>query len=191
MALSALVVCADAKTVQLLARMLQDLGIAVEHCDAIPVAQARLTVERFDAVIVDCVDENPAAELLSRLRTDAETQPPLAIALVDGHNHVREIFAQGANFVLYKPVSQERTAGSLRSARDLMRRERRRKNRIPVHAQASMAYASSDNVPAFLLDLSEEGIAIQSERRLPASCKVYFQFSLPGNVKTIRLSGEI
>jgi hypothetical protein len=42
-----------------------------------------------------------------------------------------------------------------------------------------------------MLDVSEEGAAIQSERRLPPACKVYFQFTLPGQTKLVRLSGEV
>jgi PilZ domain len=39
--------------------------------------------------------------------------------------------------------------------------------------------------------LSEDGLAIQSERRLPPRCKVYFQFNLPGDKSTVRLSGDV
>jgi len=41
------------------------------------------------------------------------------------------------------------------------------------------------------LDLSEDGLAIQSERRLPPRCKVYFQFNLPGDKSSVRLSGDV
>src|SRR5207249_6412092 len=101
------------------------------------------------------------------------------------------IFGQGANFVVYKPVSVERAAGSLRAARDLMAREKRTKLRVALHAPASIAYGNAENVAATLLDLSEDGLAIQSERRLPLRCKVYFQFSLPGQKSVVRLSGEV
>jgi len=39
--------------------------------------------------------------------------------------------------------------------------------------------------------LSEDGLAIQSERRLPPRCKVYFQFNLPGDKACVRLSGDV
>jgi c-di-GMP-binding flagellar brake protein YcgR len=42
-----------------------------------------------------------------------------------------------------------------------------------------------------LLDLSEDGLALQSERKLPPRCKVYFQFALPGKAPAVRLSGEV
>jgi hypothetical protein len=39
--------------------------------------------------------------------------------------------------------------------------------------------------------LSEDGLALQSERRLPPRCKVYFQFNLPGEKSSVRLSGDV
>ena len=50
---------------------------------------------------------------------------------------------------------------------------------------------NAENVAATLLDLSEDGLAIQSERRLPPRCKVYFQFNLPGEKSSVRLSGDV
>ena len=50
---------------------------------------------------------------------------------------------------------------------------------------------NAENVAATLLDLSEDGLAIQSERRLPPRCKVYFQFNLPGDKSSVRLSGDV
>jgi hypothetical protein len=72
-----------------------------------------------------------------------------------------------------------------------MKRERRRSRRVRVHAAAALDYANAENVPATLVDLSEEGTAVQSERKLPPDCKVYFEFALPGHSALIRLSGEV
>lgn len=191
MALTSLLVCADAQAVEVLTRILRDLGIGVEHCSDPEAALARLRAQAYDALLVDCKAEQAAIELLVNSRKTPINRATLAIALVDGGNNVREVFAKGANFILYKPVSTERAANSLRAARGLMRRERRRNQRIPLHAEASIAYSGIEDVPATLLDLSEEGIAIQSDRKLPPKCKVYFRFNLPGQVSVVRLSGEV
>lgn len=191
MALTALLVSPEGKASEVLSRILEDLGITVEPCCQPSQAAARLTQESFDAFLVDCQDERFAAEVLAAARKSARNKTTLAIALVDGQNNVRDMFARGANFVLYKPISSDRAKNSLRAARALMRRERRRHTRLPVHSQATVSCANVEDANATLLDLSEEGTAIQCDRRLPPSCKVYFQFSLPGQVTTIRLSGEV
>jgi len=72
-----------------------------------------------------------------------------------------------------------------------MQREKRRSRRVAVHAGVKLDYANVENVPATLIDLSEEGSAVQSQKKLPPDCRVYFQFALPGHTSLIRLSGEV
>lgn len=190
MALTSLLVCDDTRALQILSRILVDLGVSVEQCADAESALDRLSQEQFDTLLVDCKDEAAAMYLAVNARKTPNNEGTLIVALVDSENKVRELFAKGVNFVLYKPISAERASASLRAARTLMRRERRRYPRIALHAPAFMDYAGVENVPATILDLSEDGIAIQCERRLPPRCKVYFQFVLPGHASKVRLSGQ-
>lgn len=191
MALTSLLVCADAQAVQVLSRILQDLSIAVEPCGDLRMARARIEDRHFDTLLVDCQDEQAAIELIAYARSTPINQTTVVIAIVGGLNHVRDIFTCGASFAIYRPISRERAGHSLRAARGLMQRERRVRLRIPVQADASIAYPGKENVPAALLDLSEEGIAFRSKDKLPPYCKVYLQFALPGNNSQIRLAGEV
>ena len=191
MALTSLVVCADRKAVQVLGQILRELSIGVENCADLSAAASRLAAQHFDAVVVDCQDQAAAIELIAAIRKLPINQSTLIIGLVDGREQVRDIFGQGANFIVYKPVSVERAGSSLRAARGLKAREKRAKLRVTLHAPASIAYGTAENVAATLLDLSEDGLAIQSERRLPLRCKVYFQFNLPGGKSAVRLSGDV
>src|SRR5882724_5812635 len=191
MALTSLVVCPDLKAVQVLRQIFEELNIETEHCGALGSAADRLATRHFDAVVVDCQDQMPAIELIAGIRKLPLNRSTLIIALVDGREQVRDIFGQGANFIVYKPVSVERAGSSLRAARGLMAREKRGKLRVSLHAPASITYADAENVAATLLDLSEDGLAIQAERRLPPRCKVYFQFNLPGGKSAVRLSGDV
>ena len=191
MALTSLVVCADLKAVQVLSQILRELNIDAEHCGDLAQAAERLKAQHFDAVVIDCQDQLPAIELIAGVRKLPINRSTLIIGLVDGREQVRDIFGQGANFIVYKPVSAERASSSLRAARGLMAREKRSKLRVSLHAPASITYANAENVAATLLDLSEDGLAIQSERRLPPRCKVYFQFNLPGEKSSVRLSGDV
>ncbi len=191
MALSSLVVCADKNAVQVLAQILHELSIEVEHCADLSAAASRLAAQHFDAVVVDCKDQTASIELIAAVRKFPVNKTALIIGLVDGREQVRDIFGEGANFIVYKPVSVERAGSSLRAARGLMAREKRAKLRVSLHSPASIAYGTAENVAATLLDLSEDGLAIQSERRLPVRCKVYFQFDLPGGKSAVRLSGDV
>lgn len=192
MARTALLWCAEAQTVQVLRAILHDLNIGVEHCKKPAEAETRLAEQRFDAVIVDFDDQvDAASEVLRKARQTSLNHNTLAITICSGSAHVREIFALGSNFVLYKPISEERARTSLKAARSLMGRERRRAVRLPVHSRATLDYSATENAQATLIDLSEEGTAIQTENRLPPSCKVYFKFNLPTQSSSVRLSAEV
>jgi CheY-like chemotaxis protein len=191
MSLQSLVVCGDNATTQVLGRILEALGLKVELCATTAEAQAKLSADRYDSIVIDCQNEAEAIDLIRQARASSRNSTSLAIAVASNHNNVRQLFALGINFVLYKPISEDRAWSSLRAARSLMQRERRRSGRVAVHAKVALDYANVENVPATLVDLSEEGSALQSEKKLPPDCRVYFQFALPGHTSTIRLSGEM
>src|SRR6478736_3085399 len=107
MALTSLVVCADKNAVQVLAKILHELGIGVENCGDLGAAAARVAAQHFDAIVVDCKDQSRAIELIATIRKLPLNKIALVIGLVDGRDQVRDIFGQGANFIVYKPVSEE------------------------------------------------------------------------------------
>lgn len=191
MDLTSLVVCADAKTVQAISGILMNMGIAVEYCGDASIAMARVCNQHFDTVLVDFENQSAATDVISQLREVSENKNVVVIAILESRNNVREVFANGANFVLFKPISAERINNSVAASRTLIRTERRLTQRIPLDANASIAYASTENEGIRVLDLSEHGISIYSGKNLPRDCKVYFQFSLPGETATIRLSSEV
>lgn len=191
MSLMSLVVCADDATTQVLRHILETLGLTVHHCLNPSDAQAKLADTRYDSVVLDCENEAEAMEALRQVRGSQRNTGTLVIAVAGKENNVRQMFALGINFVLYKPISEERAWSSLRAARSLMQRERRRSPRVALHADASLDYSNVEKVPATLIDLSEEGTAVQSEKKLPPDCRVYFEFALPGHSSLVRLSGEV
>jgi CheY-like chemotaxis protein len=190
MALTSLLVCADAEAVQVLSRILEDLGIEVEICGDPSSAQSRFGEQCFNALVVDCQDEPSALALIGHARA-ASHPDSVVIALVNEENQTRTILAQGANFLLYKPISRERALHSVRAARGLIRQERRLQPRIPVHTPTSLAHAGREDASATIIEVNENGLGIQTGDKLPPSCRVYFQFALPGNDSVIRLSGEV
>jgi len=191
MALTSLLVCADAEAVQVLSCVLEDLGIEVECCSDPHAARPRINEQSFHAVIVDCVDESAAADFITCVRKTSRNQSTVIVVMANGGTPVSDIFAKGANFALYKPISRERAAHSIRAARGLIRHERRIQPRFPVQSRASLAYASNEEASAILVDLNDRGLGVRADDRLSPSCKVYFQFSLPQNNSVVRLAGEV
>jgi CheY-like chemotaxis protein len=191
MDLRALVVCPDQESANLLTLILSEMGMAAEQTNSMSRGLELLDSERFDAVILDYRADQSSEEFLSRLRQSAKNRTSTLIAVVDSEFNARPVFGLGANFVLYRPLSSERTRISLRAARGLMRRERRRAPRTPISSTANVAYPGAPELSAVLADLSDGGTSIQTENRLPQACKVYFEFALPGQQQLVRLSGEV
>jgi DNA-binding NarL/FixJ family response regulator len=191
MTLSALLVCVDDDAAQVLRRVLQELDIKVESCPDFARAGIRLEQQRFDAVIVDGPSNADVISLLKETRVSRLNDSTLAIAVVSGQDNIREMFSLGVNFVLYKPVAYDRALSSLRAARAVMRKEKRKNARATVHAHATIDYANAQQEKATLVDLAADGMAVQFGKRIPNTSKIYFQFQLPGQKMSVRLSGQI
>jgi CheY-like chemotaxis protein len=191
MTLSSLLVCADAAAVDVLRRVLEELSMKVELC-ADPVRGAvRLAQERFDLIVLDCKTQRETISLLLESRASRLNDSTLAVVVVQGQASIQEMFALGVNFVVYKPIAYERALSSLRAAQAVLHRDKRYKARAPVHTQATVEYAGGEQVRATLVDLAEDGMAVTFGKKLPPTCRVYFQFQLPGQKSTVRLSGQV
>ncbi len=191
MDLRALVVCPDQDSASLLTLILSELGMAVERTPSISRGVELLDSQHYDAIVLDYRDDPSSEEFLARLRHSAKNRASMLIAVVDSEFNARPVFGLGANFVLYRPLSSERTRISLRAARSLMRRERRRTPRAPVSSTANVAYPGAPELNVLLTDLSDGGTSLQVANRIPPACKVYFEFALPGQQQLVRLSGEV
>jgi CheY-like chemotaxis protein len=177
--------------VQVLRRVLEELGIQVELCPDAVRAAVRLAQERFDLLILDCETQADVIALLGESRASRLNDSTLAVAVVSGQESIREMFSLGVNFVLYKPISYERALSSLRAAQSVLYRDKRRKSRATVHTHATIDYAGVEQARATLVDLAEDGMAVNFGKKLPPTCKVYFQFQLPGQTASVRLSGQV
>src|SRR5579862_958173 len=191
MTLSALLVCVDEKAADVLGRVLNELGIHAELCSDIGRATIRTAQQRFDVVIVDGESGADVITLLRETRLSRKNDATLAVAIVPSQDAIRELFSLGVNFVLYKPVAYERALSSLRAARALMRKEKRKDARAAVHAHATVDYANVQQEKATLVDLSKNGMAVRFGKKLPPTSKVYFQFRLPQQAQSVRLSGQL
>jgi CheY-like chemotaxis protein len=191
MNLTSLLVCADEAAVQVLRRVLEELGIQVELCPDAVRAAVRLAQERFDLIVLDCEKPSDVMSLLQESRSSRVNETSLAVVVVAAQESIRDMFALGVNFVLYKPVSEERALSTLKAAQAVLYRDKRGKARATVHTHATIDYAGGEQARATLVDLAEDGMAVSFGKRLPPTCKVYFQFQLPGQTATVRLSGQV
>jgi len=132
----ALLFCPDEKTARTVTQVLSELDFAVIPCTEPFAAVKKLMGEHFDAVVVDCDNEQNATLLFKSARNTLNNQSSLAVAVVEGQAGVAKAFRIGANLVLTKPINVEQAKGTLRVARGLLRKSEASK---PVAGVASPA----------------------------------------------------
>ena len=122
MGYTALLFCPDEKTARTVTQVLGDLEFSVEACIEPFAAVKKLMGQHFDAIVVDCDNEQNATLLFKSARNSASNQTSLAVAVVEGQAGVAKAFRIGANLVLTKPINIEQAKGTLRVARGLLRK---------------------------------------------------------------------
>ena len=122
MGYQALLFCPDEKTARTVTQVLGELEFSVEACNEPFAAVKKLMGQHFDAVVVDCDNEQNATLLFKSARNSTSNQTSLAVAVVEGQAGVAKAFRIGANLVLTKPINIEQTKGTLRVARGLLRK---------------------------------------------------------------------
>src|ERR1043166_3347785 len=122
MGYQALLFCADEKSAQLVTQVLTELEFSVEPANEPFAAVKRLTTQHFDAVVVDCENEQNASLLFKSARNSGPNKTSLAVAVVEGQPGIAKAFRIGANLVLTKPINVEQSKGTLRVARGLLKK---------------------------------------------------------------------
>jgi len=136
MGYQALLFCADEKSAQLVTQVLTELEFNVEPANEPFAAVKRLTTQHFDAVVVDCENEQNASLLFKSARNSGPNKTSLAVAVVEGQPGIAKAFRIGANLVLTKPINVEQSKGTLRVARGLLKKPEAGKS-APVVQNAS------------------------------------------------------
>jgi protein TonB len=148
MGYQALLFCPDEKTARTVTQVLSELEFNVEYCSEPFAAVKKLMGEHFDALVVDCDNEQNATLLFKSARTSTSNQASLAVAVVEGQAGVAKAFRIGANLVLTKPINVEQAKGTLRVARGLLRKGEPAKPAASPAASAAPALGSSPPKPA-------------------------------------------
>src|SRR5438128_8411516 len=118
----ALLFCPDDKTARVVTQVLSELEFQVECCNEPFAAVKKLMAQHFDAIVVDCENEQNASLLFKSARNSGSNASALSVAVVEGQAGVAKAFRIGANLVLTKPINVEQSKGTLRVARGLLKK---------------------------------------------------------------------
>src|ERR1700683_3137030 len=145
MSYQALLFCPDEKTARTGTQVLRELDFAVTPCTEPFAAVKQLMNVHFDAVVVDCENEQNATLLFKSARNAPNNQSALAVAVVEGQAGVAKAFRIGAELVLTKPINVEQAKGTLRVARGLLRKNEAGKPATPASAAAAKSVSGPPN----------------------------------------------
>jgi TonB family protein len=122
MGYQALLFCPDEKLARVVSQIFSELDFSIDAVHEPFAAVKKLMSQRYDAIVVDCENEQNASLLFKSARNSTSNQSSLAIALVEGQAGVAKSYRIGANLVLTKPINVEQAKGTLRVARGLLRK---------------------------------------------------------------------
>src|ERR1700675_3897544 len=181
MGYQALLFCPDEKLARVVSQVFSELDFTVEPVHEPFAAVKKLMSQRYDAIVVDCENEQNASLLFKSARNSSSNQSSLAIALVEGQSGVAKSYRIGANLVLTKPINVEKAKGTLRVARGLLR-----KNLDAAGASAStLPVAAAKTTPPRAANLGQPQRINPANTEQPGSSDVQeFKAVAPATIPT-------
>src|SRR5579871_826556 len=189
MTLQALLVSSDDSAADVLGRVLPALGLALDRSSDPETTIARIQQQKFDAILTDY--DNPDAAAAVQQLSAKLGLASLSVALLTDAGKVRHVLNGGAQFVLYKPLSEDAVRAGLRAMAALLNRERRRSFRVPVQAPVEIKLADERKVDGILLDLSETGMDVLTAEAQGVGSLLGFKFQLPDGSLAVEAHGQV
>ncbi len=188
MVLRALLVSADDGAIAILASVLSEFAVTTQHC--VHSSEIFCLPEyKLDALVVDFDDADQAVSIIQSIQS--VPFPPLIVAILKDKASVRSAFTAGANFALYKPLSEDQARATLQAAIALIKRERRRCFRVPVQVPVQLQLENGAEKEGIILDLSEEGIDVLTAEPICPSTRLRARFTLPSGQEGVEICGEV
>src|ERR1019366_3071603 len=142
MVYQALLFSGDEKASRTVSQILNELEFDVEVCAEPFAAVKQITSQHYDALVVDCDNEQNATLLFKSARNSSSNSGCLAVALVQGQGGIAKAFRIGANLVLTKPIHIEQSKGTLRPAKGLLRKAEAARSTFAAASGPKLADAS-------------------------------------------------
>lgn len=156
-------------------------------------AASHLGTEKFAAIFLDVHMPSPnGIDLTQQIRASGLNRTtPVAIITGEGDNTVLgRAFKAGASFFLFKPIDRHRVLRLLRVSADSIKRERRRFQRVRVTCNVSIESAS-ERLSGITLDLSLNGLLVETSRALPPGSAVRVSVELSPGMPPLRVGARV
>ena len=187
--LQAVVVSNDAEAVESISSCLDGFGITASVYPEASSALQTLSRQKTDAFFVDH-ELDPKFDVLKGMRTSPSSRGALGVAIVPPQASSSDAFA-AADFVIDKPLAGTRLSRTLKAAYGIMLKERMRYFRHTLEAEATLVDSMQRRFASRIRNISQTGIALESDAHLVARESVQLQFCLPGDEHKLHCRAQV
>jgi hypothetical protein len=184
MAFECLLVSRDPGVVCVMNKLLNNLSISTNIFLSSSKAFDQLSGGSTDLVIVDWEDDS--AEFLARVRKHNGWRKPTVVAVTPN-----SFPARGADLMLFKPVTSESGARSLKFAYSRMLYDHRRHTRYALMSTVSATDDKNRFVNVTILDIGDGGVGLSTKHEFAVGETLSFRLLLPGADRTIYIQARI
>jgi CheY-like chemotaxis protein len=156
-------------------------------------AAERLTREKYHAVFLDMHMPSPDGVELARLIRASRLNASTVIVMITGEDErtlMTRAFDAGVIFFLFKPVERNKLLKLIRVAEGSIERERRRFTRVPLQCGV-MLESHGKRLEGETLDLSFDGMLLQSHAVFPVGTPAIISLELQKGVKPLRFGARV
>jgi CheY-like chemotaxis protein len=189
MAFNALLMCREQPALRVLGTALDEVEMEAEVCQSAPEALDLTVLRQYSALVLDF--DLPGAATVARMaRLAPSHRRPVIFGMIGAFTEIAETFQAGVNFIIYKPLDLDQIVRCLRAGRGFMRPDRRQSQRQHLESLVYLQFGIAA-LPAMVLDLNQDGMALQAPEPLPPVQQVPLRFVLPGTSHMVEGMGEV
>lgn len=185
--IKALIVGHDPETISIFSRVLREKGIESERFFSESLALERLSSAKFQALVLDC-DEIDFSEMLKRLPRPNERVLVIAVA---NENKKQVTSRAGISFVVERPLTPPQVREVVRAAYGRMLRDGQQYFRLTAELPVSIRKASGAVVQCMTLNVSQTGMAVESESSFTTGDAVNIAFAVPNTDIVLAAQGKV
>jgi|ERR1700733_3540783 len=151
------------------------IDLRQDSASAVELASRR----HWDGLIIDCDDVAGGAEALVNMRSSRSNQQTLIIAVLNGLTSANRALDLGANFILSKPIEENRLRGVFDIAVPKMEREHRRYFRYDIDLPVRFQDHQGQTFNSKMKNVSEGGMAVKLVDPVHVKGVVPVEFDIP------------
>jgi len=171
------VVCNDYPVFRTITGSIQKLQGRLNCAPSSISARDYISRRKIDGIIIDLGIEG-ALDLVHEVRKGNSNRFSVVFACVSTPEEATRAIQAGANFVVHRPLTEEKMYQTLNAAASMMTAERRRYFRYPLTVPVTLKFRS-DEIRGTMSNLSEGGMAVWCPSEKQSGSAVHFSFDLP------------